>query len=53
MPVVPVRFARDGVAVSYFSRVTTVGMPQDITAREIRLEWFFPTDDASARHRWV
>jgi hypothetical protein len=51
--VVPVRFGRDGVAVSYFSMVTTVGTPQDITAQEIRLECFFPTDDASARHRWV
>ena len=53
VPVVPVRFGRDGVAVSYFSMVTTVGTPQDITAQEIRLECFFPTDGASARHRWV
>jgi hypothetical protein len=51
--VVPVRFARDGVAVSYFSMVTTVGTPQDITAQEIRLECFFPTDDVTAKHRWT
>ena len=53
VPVVPVRFARDGVAVSYFSMVTTVGTPQDVTAQEIRLECFFPTDDATVRHRWT
>jgi hypothetical protein len=53
VPVVPVRFARDGIAVSYFSMVTTVGTPQDVTAQEIRLECFFPTDEATAQHRWA
>lgn len=52
VPVVPVRFARDAVAVSYFSMVTTVGTPQDVTAQEIRLESFFPVDDDSAGYRW-
>jgi transcriptional regulator with XRE-family HTH domain len=52
VPVVPVRFVRDGVSVHYFSMVTTVGTPQDIAAQEIRLESFFPADDATAAHRW-
>ena len=52
VPVIPVRFARDAVAVSYFSMVTTVGTPQDVTSQEIRLETFFPTDEATAAHRW-
>lgn len=53
VPVVPVRFSRDGVTVSYFSMVTTVGTPQDVAAQEIRLECFFPLDDATGTHRWT
>jgi transcriptional regulator with XRE-family HTH domain len=53
VPVIPVRFARDSVAVNYFSMVTTVGTPADITAQEIRLEAFFPLDAATAEHRWI
>jgi transcriptional regulator with XRE-family HTH domain len=51
-PVLPVRFAKDGVDVSYFSLVTTIGTPQDVTLQEIRLESFFPADPATAAHRW-
>jgi hypothetical protein len=53
LPVVPVRFECDAVAVSYFSMVTTVGTPQDVTSQEIRLESFFPMDDVSVEHRWT
>jgi len=53
VPVIPVRFARDNVAVSYFSMVTTVGTPQDVTAQEIRLESFFPVDEITDKHRWT
>ncbi len=53
VPVIPVRFERDAVAVSYFSMVTTVGTPQDVTSQEIRLETFFPTDETTAEHRWL
>jgi hypothetical protein len=52
LPVVPVEFSRDGRTLRYFSMVTTVGTPQDIAAQEIRQENFFPTDDATAAHRW-
>src|SRR5215207_3466510 len=38
LPVLPVRFAKDGADVSYFSLVTTAGTPQDVTLQEIRLE---------------
>ncbi len=53
LPILPVEFAKDGLAVSYFSLVTTVGTPQDVTLQEIRLESFFPADAATERHRWV
>jgi transcriptional regulator with XRE-family HTH domain len=53
VPVIPVRFERGDMSLSYFSMVTTVGTPQDVTAQEIRLESFFPMDDASGGHRWT
>jgi transcriptional regulator with XRE-family HTH domain len=52
-PIIPVEFRKDGVAVSYFSLVTTVGTPQDVTLQEIRIECFFPADEASASARWT
>ena len=42
LPLLPVRFAKDGRELSYFSLVTTVGTPQDITLQELRVESFFP-----------
>ena len=36
----------------YFSMVTTLGTPQDVTLQEIRIESFFPADAATAAHRW-
>jgi hypothetical protein len=45
LPIVPVCFERDGRRFSYFSAVTTLGTPVDITAQEIRIECFFPVDD--------
>jgi transcriptional regulator with XRE-family HTH domain len=53
LPVVPVSFRKEHVAVSYFSMVTTVGTPQDITAQELRIESFFPADEATAERRWT
>lgn len=52
LPMVPVQFAKDDVRVSYFSMVTTVGTPHDVTLQELRVESFFPADDATAKHRW-
>jgi transcriptional regulator with XRE-family HTH domain len=43
-PVVPIAFHKDGLTMRYFSTVTTLGTPQDITCQEIRLECFFPAD---------
>ena len=36
-------FVKGDLDVSYFSLVTTVGTPQDVTLQEIRVECFFPT----------
>ncbi len=33
--------------------VTTVGTPQDVTAQELRIESFFPADEAAEARRWT
>jgi transcriptional regulator with XRE-family HTH domain len=53
LPVVPVQFEKDGLALSYFSAVTTLGTPQDALLQEIRLESMFPADEATAAHEWT
>ena len=47
LPVLPVVFAKDGRRRSYFSLVTTVGTPQDVTLQELRVEAFFPRPEQS------
>lgn len=49
LPVVPVSFRKDELAFDFFSAVTTLGTPQDVTLQEIRIECFFPVDDRTAR----
>jgi transcriptional regulator with XRE-family HTH domain len=49
LPVHPVQFRKGALRLSFFSMVTTVGAPTDITAQELRIEAFFPTDDATER----
>lgn len=50
VPVVPVSFRKDHRTFNYFSTVTTLGTPQDITLQEIRIECFFPMDKETERH---
>jgi transcriptional regulator with XRE-family HTH domain len=47
LPVVPIRYRRDGREFEYFSMVTTLGTAQDVTLQELRIESFFPADDAT------
>ena len=49
LPIIPVCFERDGRRFSYFSTVTTLGTPIDVTAQETRIECFFPVDDETRR----
>jgi transcriptional regulator with XRE-family HTH domain len=46
-PVVPVRYAKAHHRFDFFSTVTTLGTPQDITLQEIRIECFFPVDSST------
>jgi transcriptional regulator with XRE-family HTH domain len=48
-PFVPIAFRKDDLEMRYFSTVTTLGTPLDITLQEIRIECFHPADDATER----
>lgn len=53
--IIPMVLRKDGVTLSFFSLLTTLGTPQDITLQEIRLETFFPADpvtEAWIRNDW-
>jgi hypothetical protein len=50
-PVIDLSFAVAGVELSFFSVISTIGTPIDVTAQELRIETFFPADDAT-RSRW-
>jgi len=46
-PVLDIGFRIDGHELRFFSVVSTVGTPSDVTAQEIRVESFFPSDTAT------
>lgn len=46
-PLIPLTFSKDGVVLSYFSLLTTVGTPLAVAAQELRLECMIPADDAT------
>jgi len=47
VPVVPVCFQHEGTQYDFFSTVTTLGTPQDVTLEELRIECFFPANLAT------
>jgi transcriptional regulator with XRE-family HTH domain len=48
-PVLPMHFRKGKTALSLFTTIATLGTPQDVTAQELRVESFFPTDDETAK----
>lgn len=46
-PVLPMHFQKDKTRLRLFTTVATLGMPQDITLQELRIESFFPMDDTT------
>lgn len=48
-PVVPMHFRKGETALALFTTIATLGTPRDITAQELRVESFFPLDDATAK----
>jgi transcriptional regulator with XRE-family HTH domain len=47
LPFLPLILRKDGVVLNLFSTITTLGTPHDVTVHELRLESFFPADEAS------
>lgn len=46
-PVLPMHFRKDGVDLHLFTTLATFGTPRDVTLQEIRVECFFPVDEAT------
>ena len=44
LPVLPLELNINGLELSLFSVISTFGTPQDITADELRIEAFYPTN---------
>jgi transcriptional regulator with XRE-family HTH domain len=47
LPVIPLELEIDGVPLSMFTVLSTFGTPQDITTDELRIEAFYPADEAT------
>ena len=48
-PVLVIHFRRGETSLRLFTTLATLGTPHDVTLQEIRIECFFPVDDATAR----
>jgi transcriptional regulator with XRE-family HTH domain len=46
-PFLPIHFRKGDLELRYFTTLTTLGTPHDITAQEVRIEAFFPADEAT------
>jgi transcriptional regulator with XRE-family HTH domain len=54
-PILPMRFAKGEVTLELFTTLTILGMPQDAALQEIRIESFFPMNEATRQifGRWA
>ena len=48
-PVLVIHFRKGETSLRLFTTIATLGTPQDVTLQEIRVECFFPMDDATAQ----
>ena len=46
-PVLPLVLRRGGITARFFTTIATPGTPLDVTMQELRVESFFPADDAT------
>ncbi|MDM5177912.1 helix-turn-helix domain-containing protein [Massilia sp. DJPM01] len=47
LPFLPLTIRKDDVQLNLFTTITTMGTPHDVTVHELRIESFFPADEAS------
>lgn len=50
LPLLTVDFVKNDHYLSFFTTITTLGTPYDITLQELRLECLFPADEATEKH---
>jgi transcriptional regulator with XRE-family HTH domain len=48
-PVVAMHFRKGQMSLRLFTTIATLGTPQDVTVQELRIESFFPADEATAQ----
>lgn len=48
-PILTVDIEKDGLSLSFFSTIATLGTPLDITLQETRIESYFPANEATKR----
>jgi MmyB-like transcription regulator ligand binding domain len=44
-PFLPIEFRKGELELRYFSTLTSLGTPYDVTLQELRIEAFFPADE--------
>jgi transcriptional regulator with XRE-family HTH domain len=47
-PVLAMHFRKQDISLRLFTTIATLGTPQDVTLQELRIESFFPMDEATA-----
>ena len=47
IPLLTVKFFKDGLNLNFFSAIATLGTPQDIMLQELRIETLFPADETT------
>jgi transcriptional regulator with XRE-family HTH domain len=48
-PVLAMHFRKGQTSLRLFTTIATLGTPQDVTAQELRIECFFPADEATSQ----
>jgi transcriptional regulator with XRE-family HTH domain len=46
-PLVSMQLRKDDLALTFFSMITTLGTPRDVTLQQLKIECFFPADAAT------
>jgi len=46
-PFLPIEFRKDDLVLKYFTTLTSLGTPHDVTLEELRIECFFPADEST------
>ena len=47
LPVLPMQLRRDDLSLAFFSTLTMLATPRDVTLEQLRIECFYPADAAT------